>query len=1399
MVNLRHAAILVMAVVSTWVTTLANTPLAVAVDRFSRPISLLEAQQPEVRFRVLDGGEKTPSDVVVVSNGNVPKPWRETLLDSHMTAIRGEGFALRWDRSGKTLFVLAIDSIGARYGLAEVIQHWHVHGTIDAVAEKTTNPELTYRILKFNLPWSPYRRHEAAYLHTETCRDLAFWERFLDMMVGNRFNVLSLWNNHPFPYMVRSASFPEATPFSDAELAEWQAFWTALFRMAKDRGIQTFVVNWNIVVSPEFASAYGASEYSDRSAQVEDYTRESVKQVIDEYPDLTGIGVTLADWMGNFPDSMTPQEREDWIDRVYIRAMQEASRPVKFLHRSVLAGDPLAMRQLLDNAGLSEPALVEIKFNWSHGHSTPHLAITHDFHSGELDSRFWEPLPESYRIQWMVRNEDFFTLRWGQPDFIRAHLRENAHDAVNGYFVGSEGYIPAVDYASRPGIARNWQYAFERQWMFYLLWGQLLYDPDANDDIFEDAIALRFGREVAGDLYAAYRLASQMPLRLASFYRSTWDYTLYSEGFMAPEPAHKDATFDRSSPFITINEFIDHETLDPRYVSIRDYVTARLSGQSLGDSVTPLQLADQSTADSREALKHLQALRLHAQAGSGGLNAELDDLATWAYLGLYMADKIRAGVHLQTYRQTGDTNQQQEAISLLTKCLAHWDSVIVHTEQRYQPMPHVANEYYKEGFDSFSWAQLRTEVVRDIELARQTPGWWTANNLRVIQTNLPDFVAAEIQPDTFVSDLVDMGANTLIINVGGIMAFYPTQLDYHYRNPHADSAMMGEIIRLCRLHDIRVMVRVDFSRLHKSIFEQYPDWCYQAVDGSRMVNDDIYVVAINAPYVQEKSFEIIQEIMDLYPIDGIFLNMPGYQTSNAYTGEYFGVDHNPYERERFAVFSGGLALPEKEDRQDSTYRTYLAYRQDVLDRWAQRLHDIVKSHSPQIAICTYTDKHVDIIRHESQRNADIPYWPHTAADNVANTTGTFPAHIVSNASIQQLSFRSRFNAVEPEEVRIRLYENIASGSGLDVSIMGQISGNPDARNFEVMRDIYQFHKANEAYYGRYQSTAKVAILSPGLWVHGDAAEEYRGLQLMLREAHVPFDVVGHYTLHRQGERLHQYQAIIVPGISQFAEQDLDVLRTLAASGTSILGTSRAFAAHPEFLETYFGATAVELDHDGTGNYLTVSPQGGFGGLPGQQMLSWQYQLGLYNFRGGQSLLPIMAKGRPGPPENVGGHDPIGHDAVGLMPQGTATHVLLPGQVGKLYYRNGYMQYRNLWLTLLQQAYPAVGDIIRTDAPAKVSMEWKAFHWNDGRVPADSPDGHILHLVNTSGFNGQTFFPPYTLGPIQIDVALNEAPARLYTLKGKEEIPFSWLDGRLSFDVPVLTDYEAVVAVSTEAQ
>jgi len=421
--------------------------------------------------------------------------------------------------------------------------------------------------------------------------------------------------------------------------------------------------------------------------------------------------------MGNFDDKMSAKEREDWIEETFVAGMKEADRKVKFLHRSVLSGSPIEMRRVIDQADLDEPALVEVKFNWSHGHSTPTLAITHDYHSGEVDTRFWEPKPDNYNIQWMIRNEDFFILRWGQPDFIRDHIAINAHDYVNGYFIGSEGYIPAMDYSHKTLAQKTWNYGFEKQWLFYMMWGRLLYDPETPDRVFEVEFDTRYGMDTGIEMLKASSLASSMPLKLASFHRSTWDYTLYSEGFLAPRSPDSKGFFDNSSDFISVDELIYHETLDPALLSIRDFVDSNTKGVDIpGDLITPPELAEELTVDCNEAIRIIDNIWDGHVSGTT-LESEMEDILTWAHLGLYLTSKIRGGVALETYRQTGINSEKTKSIAHLVTALKQWEKVVEHTKDRYMPVPHVSIPEDNKDYTAFSWDYFSVQVKKDIEIA----------------------------------------------------------------------------------------------------------------------------------------------------------------------------------------------------------------------------------------------------------------------------------------------------------------------------------------------------------------------------------------------------------------------------------------------------------------------------------------------------------------------------------------------------------------------------------------------------------------------------------------------------------------------------------------------------------
>jgi hypothetical protein len=702
---------------------LPATLLACAATLPAAEVTVSSPDSPMLHFALgkLEAALQRQADTLKRTTNQAPDQGAEivvTVDSTMMTDIGAEGF--RRVRSREGLKITASDERGAMYGVLDVAEQIRMGTPLNKIKERTVKAQLEFRAIKFNLPWSAYRTSPSLEQHQETCKDLKFWEAFLDMMAENRFNVLSLWSLHPYTYMIRPKNFPEACPFNDVELVEWKKLWSGIFAMAKERGIETYLLNWNIFVSPEFSRAHDVAPWSaslshigkesDATSElVVRYTREVVTQVLDEYPDLTGLGITLGERMGG----MTPDQRRDWLDQTFFAGIAEAKRPAKFIYRAPLSANTgsggttseendrrsRAQIESLTN-NITGPVYVEFKHNWSHAHSSPDLFIVH---GGPLSDAYWNPPPTRHKVVWTMRNEDMFILRWGQPDFVREFVqRQSGKDYVGGAILGSECYIPALDYITKEGPHKNWRWAFERQWLFYAVWGQLLYDPATPDARFEAMFDARFGKGTGKDLLAAWKLASRVPLHFASFHRGTWDGSIYTEGFSS----WKD---NAARTLIDIDTFIKHPVLDTRrYVNIADFVKTAQVPQGAS---SPLNLADQLDRDRATTLKLVAKVRQRGTVSSS-LDCELADIEAWCAYGDYFAAKLRAGVALAKARAEQDLKQQQRAVAELETALTHWKR-LADLGGRFNQLPVPSNSEMP-----FSWASLTPAVEKDIELAK---------------------------------------------------------------------------------------------------------------------------------------------------------------------------------------------------------------------------------------------------------------------------------------------------------------------------------------------------------------------------------------------------------------------------------------------------------------------------------------------------------------------------------------------------------------------------------------------------------------------------------------------------------------------------------------------------------
>ena len=416
-----------------------------------------------------------------------------------------------------------------------------------------------------------------------------------------------------------------------------------------------------------------------------------------------------------------------------------------------------------------------------------------------------------------------------------------------------------------------------------------------------------------------------------------------------------------------------------------------------------------------------------------------------------------------------------------------------------------------------------------------------------------------------------------MINTGGVVAFYPTGLEYHYKSPYLKGDLIGELLRECKANGLRFFARFDFSKAHESIYAVHPEWFYQSPKGEAINYNGMVHTCVNGYYQQEYSLKILGEVLSRYEIDGVFFNMFGYKTTD-YSSNYYGICHCENCRRRFDEMYG-LDLPEKEDPNDPVFQKYEEFKAITLREMLERIRNLIKARSEDIAICTYTDYCVDVIRKESNTEIHRPYplWQYSASENVKSVEDTWEDKTVSNCSINAAGLDYRFMGVSADHTAVRLYQSIASGSGLDFCIIGVFDCYPDRENLDTVKKVFAFHKQNEKYFGNFLTCSDALLVKPDHFEGKEQEMEYLGIFKALKEEHVIFDCT---LLKNLSEKLSEYpyKAVIVPDISSFTTEQLECLKRARNNGTSIVATNLSLSGTLEgvaFLRKVSGQAGPE--------------------------------------------------------------------------------------------------------------------------------------------------------------------------------------------------------------------------------
>lgn len=609
---------------------------------------------------------------------------RKTVAQSYHIRVQTEG-------GRRTITVRGADATGAMYGGLDVAEAIRL-GTLDTLKDSVHTPYVAQRGIKFNIPLDKRQpsfddNGTSGQENFQHVWDLAFWKDYLDTIAKQRYNVLSLWNRHPFPTLVKVPGY-EAVALDDVynkkgvlikkmSHAEKVKFWNDVIAYAQDRGIEVWWYVWNIHVYGSEETKYGLTDSPD-NAITKDYLRKSVTQLFRTYPKLKGLGMCPGE---NFGDRNKDHDfKEQWCWDTYGEGIldykkENPARKIEFVHRYWLT-DFKYIGQRFNK--LPDGYDLEYKYSRARLYSAPNPPF--------VKKDILDDTPASMKTWWNLRNDDIFLVRWGDPDYVKqAVLAFPGNGRTAGYVLGSDRFCWGRESASKtPSSPR--QLENEKHWYSFMLWGRLGYDPQTSPQLLKALIADRFKLTEGAKLYETWQAASRIiPLVNRTRY-VPWDYMWWVEGC-------RGNLLDRSiRGFHTVDIFLDKRWggMDGTdHIGIPQYVA---EGKTSG--ITPLASADQLDALALEALKGAAEIN---DAGKAELRETLGDIRTQARLGQYYASKIRGAVSVGLFRKTCEAQHQTEAVAHLEKALTAWHNYAKELDANY------TNLLYISGQRTFDW------------------------------------------------------------------------------------------------------------------------------------------------------------------------------------------------------------------------------------------------------------------------------------------------------------------------------------------------------------------------------------------------------------------------------------------------------------------------------------------------------------------------------------------------------------------------------------------------------------------------------------------------------------------------------------------------------------------------
>jgi hypothetical protein len=658
----------------------------------------------------------------------------------------------------------------------------------------------------------------------------------------------------------------------------------------------------------------------------------------------------------------------------------------------------------------------------------------------------------------------------------------------------------------------------------------------------------------------------------------------------------------------------------------------------------------------------------------------------------------------------------------------------------------------------------------------------------------------------------------VIINAGGIVAYYPSKFLLHHRAEFLNGRdLYGELAAAAHQDGLAVLARMDCNRTAEDFFRAHPAWFARQASGDPYRADDKYVTCVNSPYYDEYIPSVLVEIIERSHPEGF--------ADNSWSG--LGRNSICYCDHCVRKFraASGQPLPRAKDWNNAVYRQWIqwnyARRLEILDLFnrttkasggANCLYVGMNSGSITSQSGSFRDfaeiaKRSEFMLLDHQARADDTGFQQNgdAGKLVHGLLGWDKLMPESMALYQAGRPTFRLSAKPAPESRMWMIEGIAGGIQPWWHHIGAY--HEDRRAYRTAEPVFAWHQQNEQYLLGRQPVASVGVVwsqrNTDYFGRDDAAElvdaPYRGVVQALIRARIPYLPVNAAHIGRDAGRL---AVLVLPNVGALSEGECAAVRQFVSQGGGLVATGATSLydewgdARKDFaLADLFGAHApsAEWGRRGGGrgsahSYLRIS-------APHHEVLKGFEETEILPFGGaleamrtdqGVSIpLTFIPPFPVYPPETSWMRQPK-TDIPGMIltTHGNARVAYLPGDLDRRFGRDNLPDQGNLLANLFRWA---AADRIPLEVHGAGLIDCHLYR-QSGRL--------VLHLVNLTneGTWRAALDELIPIGPLQVRVKLPDdvKGKSLQLLVGKGKVSGAVQKGWARFEVKSVVDHEVIV-------